>query len=54
MQNLGYVNGWDETPEIVKKCEEKNHKRDFKEIGSCKTKCICEECGYTYKIDSSD
>jgi hypothetical protein len=47
---LGWQNGWDKTPEIVKNC---NHtlsyrdKRSFKEM-------ICRVCNYTYNVDSSD
>jgi len=53
LKNLGYVNGWLERPEIVTKCEEAEHKREWKKIGRCLEQCTCRECGYYYKIDSS-
>lgn len=58
MKDLGYANGWIETPEIVKKCREQNN--DFKHIGyrraigRCLNEYGCERCGYKYLIDSSD
>lgn len=53
-QDLGYVNGWKETPEIVKKCMELKHEVWSDTIGNCLTAVVCKECGYQYKIDSSD
>jgi len=56
MMDLDYVNGWKETPKIVKTCNEKGHVKKFKphSMFRCVTVVTCEVCGYTYKIDSSD
>jgi len=54
MTNYGYVNGWKETPEQVKKCRELKHKIIEKNIGRCRNQYTCEICQYTYKVDSSD
>ena len=52
MQNLGYVNGWRKTPDIVKKCNHELKKIDL--TGRCHTEHRCEICGYFYRVDSSD
>ena len=54
MKNLGYANGWTETPTEVKKCEELGHRTWSRNVGRCNTEHGCDECGYTYKVDSSD
>jgi hypothetical protein len=56
MKNLGYANGWTETPEEVVKCNELGHRdqRWARNVGRCLTEYGCNECGYTYKIDSGD
>jgi len=42
-ENLGWANGWRETPEVVKKCQEAGH-----QAGN-----ICYICKYSYQVDSS-
>ena len=54
LKNLGYSNGWQDTPDIVKLCRSKNHLTTGKEIGRCLTEYSCKICGYKYKVDSSD
>ena len=59
MVNLGYCNGWTETPEIVKKCNEaqdrgEKHEFDGGNEGRCLNRTTCLTCGYTYLTDSSD
>lgn len=59
LTNLGYMNSWSETPEIVVKCNELDHgKKGIKEVDSDYSRCLttvrCPECGYIYRIDSSD
>lgn len=50
--NLGYANGWKETPELVANCDHNpRYEKDY--AFSCVTHVTCDECGYTYKIDSS-
>jgi len=51
MENYGYANAWDETPDRVKNCE---HTRKSKEVGRCLTLYSCEICQYEYLVDSSD
>ena len=55
---LGYINGWSETPEIVKTCREKRkagekHEMSDKAVGRCLHEIKCITCGYYYNIDSS-
>ena len=52
-KNLGYANGWKDTPEIVKKCEEMGHKQYHRVVGNCDHEYGCVECGYSYSVDSS-
>ncbi len=52
IKDLGYANGWKETPEIVKECREK-HKQRSRTIGNCLHEYYCDKCGYVYKVDSS-
>jgi hypothetical protein len=59
VKNLGWANGWSETPEIVKKCRELNHDvSDKSDAPGVPYKCFtntvrCDICGYYYKYDSS-
>jgi hypothetical protein len=54
IKNLGWANGWPETPEIVKECEKLGHQTTGRDsYMNCVTIRICETCGYEYKIDSS-
>jgi len=52
--SLGYANGWARIPEVVIKCGELGHSRKQETIGRCLTRYSCDECGYEYKVDSSD
>jgi len=54
MQDLGYVNGWEKTPDIVHECREKGHLGYAKTVGNCLREFGCEICAYKYLIDSSD
>lgn len=54
MKDLGYANGWIETPEIVKKCNQLGHRGYSINRGKCLNEYGCERCGYKYLIDSSD
>jgi len=54
MQDLGYVNGWEKTPDIVHECREKGHLGYRKTVGNCLREIGCEICAYKYLIDSSD
>ena len=51
IEDLGWGNGWAETPQVVKDC---NHVTTDVTIGPCVHQVTCSECGYTYKYDSSD
>lgn len=56
MKNLGYSNGWSETPEEVKKCFEAHHTLERKPHPKykCVTISTCKECNFTFLTDSSD
>ena len=57
MIDLGYMNGWKETPDMVKKCREKGHEttsHKFRTIGGTVQEYRCDLCGYKYKVDSGD
>ena len=56
MTDLGYANGWKETPEIVKNCRPHPTQHPgyyVKLVGNCLTEYGCTECGYKYLVDSS-
>lgn len=59
MLNLGYMNGWtveqwDKYHNIKTKCKEEGHKLEVESDNvRCVTTTTCNECGYTYKVDSS-
>ena len=59
VQDLGWANGWKETPEIVKKCRKMGHNRvDVSDAPGVAYSCFnhtvrCDTCGYVYKYDSS-
>ena len=45
-KDLGYANGWAETPEIVKDCDTQGHKQYSHNVGKCLTECGCVACRY--------
>ena len=57
--DLGWANGWNEEPEMVKKCRELGHKRSNKSDApgvpyKCSTHTVrCDTCHYFFKYDSS-
>ena len=51
VKDLGWANGWIETPEIVKKC---THRQTEVNLDCCVHQVTCVECGFTYKYDSGD
>ena len=55
IKDLGYANGWNEKPEIVKKCEELGHKLEGEKdpLYNCVHHRWCPICNYSYSIDSS-
>ena len=59
LKDLGWVNGWTETPEIVVKCREQKHELTSTDEGHEKgygynDVTRCENCGYLYHCNSSD
>lgn len=54
MKNLGWANGWRETPPEVIEAEKKGYKVTSVSCGHCVTEYVCEEGGWFYKVDSSD
>lgn len=53
-KDLGYANGWKNTPDIIKKCKAKGHVREYKNVGRGVTEYSCPICKYKYSIDSTD
>jgi hypothetical protein len=47
VKDLGWANGWGETPAIVKACA---HKQVEVSLGSCLSQISCLECGFTYRV----
>jgi len=57
IENLGYLNSWvDDVPEKVYKCwhSDPQHIREHYDIGRCERMVVCRQCGFLYKVDSSD
>jgi hypothetical protein len=54
MNDLGYANGWRDTPEEVQKCNDLGHRGYSINRGNCLNEYGCEICGYKYLVDSSD
>lgn len=54
MKDLGYANGWNSTPQIIKECKAKGHKIHNETIGRCLERSWCEECGFEFRVDSGD
>ena len=58
LQNLGWANSWLETPGTVERCRAAGHQvssenADPTNHGYC-TVVKCEQCRYSYRVDSSD
>jgi hypothetical protein len=55
MKDLGYANGWVVVPQIVGECITKGHERKTIKDPNYRNVTIikCEECDYSYRIDSS-
>jgi len=49
--NLGYVNGWKQTPGIVSSCK---HKKEFRKVRRGIEQIKCNICKFYYFIDSTD
>lgn len=54
MKNLGYANGWKETPKELIEARAKGYEIKEKKIGRCLHEYTCEKGGFKYRIDSSD
>jgi len=56
--DLDWANGWNEEPEIVKKCKEAGHIATNVDVGppmrGIEHVVTCHICGYVYRYDSSD
>lgn len=52
MSDLGYANGWRETPLLVEKCEAAGHKTQEKTIARCLREVRCSICNYKFTVDS--
>jgi len=57
LQDLGWANDWPwhAPPKVVKACVLKKHVRKRIALaGRCKDEVSCEQCGYRFRVDSSD
>lgn len=58
VQQLGWANGWKETPQIVLDCRAAGHRRSDVDVGprnrGLDHVVRCDICGYVYHYDSSD
>lgn len=54
MKDLGYANGWKETPDEIRICDILKHRQSSRKAGKCLTEYGCEKCEYKYLVDSSD
>ena len=54
MKDLGYMNGWKETPKELIEAIAKDYEIKEERIGPCLRKYTCEQGGFFYKVDSSD
>lgn len=56
--DLGWMNGWKETPLAVQECERLKHQPRSVDVGppnrGLETVVTCEICNIVYRIDSSD
>ncbi len=57
-QDLGWANGWEETPWIVEECQRLGHRPIERNLDptmhGLDTEVRCEQCNYVYHCDSSD
>ena len=56
VRDLGWANGWNVTPEIVKKCRKLKHTKsdvDHSRMRGLDHEVRCDICGYVYHYDSS-
>jgi hypothetical protein len=52
-RDLGYANGWKNTPDIVEKCRKKKHSISGVTVSNCLHEYFCDICKYKYQVDSS-
>lgn len=56
VKNLGWANGWGDTPEIVERCRKLKHQIldvDHSRMRGTNHEVRCDICGYVYRYDSS-
>lgn len=57
-QDLGWMNSWNETPEIVLNCQKAGHTITNVDVGTphrgIEHVVKCNVCNYVYRYDSSD
>lgn len=53
-KDLGYMNGWKETPPEYDRCKKLGHPLKEDGIGRCLAEYSCPICKIKFKVDSSD
>jgi hypothetical protein len=53
-KNLGWQNGWVESPSEFQRCIKTTHKRVITNLGRCYNQTLCPTCKIYWSVDSSD
>lgn len=55
--NLGWANGWDKMPDMIKECHTNRNGEKHDIVIKCNyrgyEKVTCHTCGYTYEVDTT-
>lgn len=54
MTDLGFENGWQKVPELVKEAKAKGYKFVETKIDSNIREYVCKELDFKFRVDSSD
>ena len=54
MTDLGFENGWQKVPELVKEAKAKGYELIETKIEGNMSECVCKELDCRFRVDSSD
>ena len=54
MTDLGFENGWQKVPELVKEAKVKGYELVETKIGGNISEYVCKELDFKFRVDSSD